>query len=195
MPCIDNENVDVIHQQDEEVQKNSKNEYPSAKLLVEACFQDYMRLQENYNKLYDKLNVALAFSGVVLTLVLGTFDFKPLLVDVSGRQVWEVLLVILHALCIIGSGILLFYGTLRFLLLLTGRQLTVFKSEDIRNDKIYNEKEENAAMWLIDKYTICNNGIRPIIAQKQNAFEQALKAEIIGLILYTAALALGKVGF
>ena len=50
-------------------------------------------------------------------------------------------------------------------------------------------------MWLIDKYTICNNGIRPIIAQKQNAFEQALKAEIIGLILYTAALALGKVGF
>ena len=54
--------------------------------------------------------------------------------------------------------------------------------KDIRNDKIYNEKEEYAAMWLIDKYTICNNGIRPIIAQKQNAFEQALKAEIIGLI-------------
>lgn len=176
-------------------EQGSTKEYPSAQFLVDSCFQDYMRLQENYNKLYEKLNIALAFAGVVLTLVLGTFDFKPVLVDVMGLQVWEIILLIVHALCAIGSLILLFYGTIRFLILLKGKSIPVFKSEDIRNDEIYREEEQNAAMWLIDKYTICVNELRPIIADKQKVFEKALKTVIVGLILYTVALALGKVGF
>ena len=52
-------------------------DYPSACFLLDSCVQDYQRLQENYNRIYDKINVALAFAGVILTIMLGTFDFTP----------------------------------------------------------------------------------------------------------------------
>ena len=186
------ENTDQSSQQNEGQQNNN---YPSAQYLVDACFQDYMRLHDTYNKLYEKLNVALAFSGVVLTIVLGTLDFTPALMKVDGLQIWEILLKIVHALCAIGSPILLLYGTICLLVLLKGKKLTVFKSEDIRNDEVYREEEQNAAMWLIDKYTICINEIRPIISEKQKKFEQALRVTVIGLILYAVVLVFGKVGF
>lgn len=176
-------------------QKQSDHSYPSAKFLVDACYQDYMRLQENYNKLYDKLNIALAFSGVVLTLVIGTFELNSSRVSISGLKIWEIILLIIHTLSGIGSVILWLYGTICFLFLMKGKQLPVFKSEDVRNSEVYREKEQDAALWLIDKYTICTNELRLIIADKQEKFEKALNAVTIGLILYSVALVLRKVGF
>lgn len=189
-----NDTSSVAEGENYETQENTEV-YPSAKFLVDACFQDYLRLQENYNKLYEKLNVALAFAGVVLTLVLGTFDFEPAIIGIEELQIWEIILLIVHTLCIVSSAGLLFYGTIRFLTLLTGRRLPVFKSEDVRNNNIYKEEEQYAALWLIDKYTICTNELRPIVAEKQKVFERALKAIIIGLIMYTVALVLGKAGY
>ena len=41
-------------------------DYPSACFLLDSCFQDYQRIQDNYNKIYEKINIAPAFSGVIL---------------------------------------------------------------------------------------------------------------------------------
>lgn len=29
-------------------------DYPSACFLLDSCFQDYQRIQDNYNKIYEK---------------------------------------------------------------------------------------------------------------------------------------------
>ena len=65
-----------------------------------------------------------------------------------------------------------------------------FKSEDIRNDEIYREKEEFAAVWLIDKYTIITNSMRPIVQRKQRSFDTDLTLIIIGIIMYAISVIL-----
>ena len=64
-------------------------DYPSACFLLDSCFQDYQRIQDNYNKIYEKINIALAFSGVILTIMLGAFDFSPAKFNVSNMKIWE----------------------------------------------------------------------------------------------------------
>lgn len=169
--------------------------YPSATILADACFQDYIRLNDDYNKVYDKLNVALAFSGIILTVIFETLDLDFLFTKWNNQEIWKCVLIGFHTICLCISITCMFVGILILLLLLKGRNIPMFKSEDVRNDEIYRTKEEDAALWLIDKYTICTNSIRPILAEKQAKFEQGLSAMTIGLVLYTLSVLLGKVGF
>lgn len=183
--------------QTEEIEENrskKQNIYPSAVLLVEACYQDYQRIQDNYNKLYEKINVALAFAGVILTIVLGTLDFSHAAVKISGQPLWKIVLMILELLCTVGSVLLIMVSVLWLLMLLKGRMVKIFKSEDIRNNKIYKEEEENAAVWLIDKYTQVTFAMRTIVKKKQKSFDQALQIIIIGIIMYAVSIVLQKGG-
>lgn len=65
---------------------DSGSQYPSAQFLVDACFNDYQRLQDNYSKVYEKTNIALAFVGVVLTIMLTTLDFSSLSKDYGKHE-------------------------------------------------------------------------------------------------------------
>ena len=85
-------------------------------------------------------------------------------------------------------------SVLWLLMLLKGRMVKVFKSEDIRNNKIYKEEEENAAVWLIDKYTQVTFAMRTIVKKKQKSFDQALQIIIIGIIMYAVSIVLQKGG-
>ena len=38
-------------------------------LLLELCKDDYFRLIGFYKKIYDKINISLVFSGVLLTII------------------------------------------------------------------------------------------------------------------------------
>ena len=79
--------------------------------------------------------------------------------------------------------------------LLRGRKIAVFKSEDIRNENIYRDKESQAALWLIDKYTRIVNEVRPIVQKKQKAVDNAMVAIIVGIMMYVVAVLLRKGGF
>ena len=168
--------------------------YPAAPILADACFQDYLRLQENYNRLYEKVNIALAFAGVALTLVVSTLDFTHLFSEIAGYRLWMLILRIVYTICEVACVASLFYATVRLLLLLRSKALPVFKSEDVRDKEVNEATEDEAAMWLIDKYTICTHGMRPIVAKKQLVFENALTAIIIGLILFAIVVGIGKAG-
>lgn len=81
------------------------------------------RIQDNYNKIYEKINIALAFSGVILTIII-------------------------ELTCLGGSLIVIVGATIYLLLLLRGRKIAVFKSEDFRNEERYRNKESHAALLL-----------------------------------------------
>ena len=175
--------------------QNECEDYPSASFLLDRCFQDYQRIQDNYNKIYEKINIALAFSGVILTIILGTFDFSPAKFNVNNMKIWEVILTSIELICLGGSLIVIVGATIYLLLLLRGRKIAVFKSEDIRKEEIYRNKESHAALWLIDKYTRIVNEVRPIVQKKQKAFDNAMFAIIVGIMMYVAAVLLRKGGF
>lgn len=170
-------------------------EYPSACFLLDSCVQDYQRLQDNYNKIYEKINIALAFSGVILTIMLGTFDFSPAKFHVSNMKIWEVILTSIEVICLGGSLMVTIGAIIYLLFLLRGRRIAVFKSEDIRNEEIYRNKKSHAALWLIDKYTRIVNEVRPIVQKKQKAFDNAMVAIIVGIIMHVVAVLLRKGGF
>ncbi|MDU4008887.1 hypothetical protein [Veillonella sp.] len=177
-----------------EVETESSN-YPSACFLLDSCVQDYQRLQENYNRIYDKINVALAFTGVVLTIMLGSFDFAPAKLCVKDVTVASLIIIVVELICLVGGMGLTLISIVYLLTLLRGRKIAVFKSEDIRNEEIYREKESHAAMWLIDKYTRIVNEVRPVVQKKQEAFDKALVGIIVGIIVYVIAIILRKGGF
>lgn len=170
-------------------------EYPSACLLLDSCIQDYQRLQENYNRIYEKTNVALAFAGVVLTIMLGSLDFSPAKLNIKDMTVLDVIMTSIELICLVGSMIMIIVSTVYLLTLLRGRSIAVFKSEDIRNDEIYRNNESHAAVWLIDKYTRIVNEVRPVVQKKQASFDRALITIIIGIILYAVAAILRIGGF
>ena len=56
--------------------KKEKEIYPSAKILLEASYQDYIRLLDSYDKIKDKVNIILAFIGIILGFFLNYIDLK-----------------------------------------------------------------------------------------------------------------------
>lgn len=178
---------------DEKITESS--DYPSACFLLDSCIQDYQRLQENYNRIYDKVNVALAFAGVVLTIMLGSFDFTQAKLLVNDMTVASLIMTSVELICLIGGMGLTLFSIVYLLTLLGGRKIAVFKSEDIRNEEIYREKESHAAMWLIDKYTQIVNEVRPVVQKKQASFDKALIIIIVGIIMYTISVILREGGF
>ncbi len=175
--------------------QNPSEIYPSAAFVLTYCLQDYERIQERYDKIYEKISIALALTGVILTIMLGELDFSSAERSVSTLKVNKLVLIIGRLVFLIGSLLIMIGATIYLLMLLRGRSLMVFKSEDIRNEEIYREKEEFAAVWLIDKYTQIVNNMRPIVQKKQRDFDITLRWIIVGIILYAIAIILGKAGY
>lgn len=169
-------------------------DYPSACFLLDSCIQDYQRLQKIYNRIYDRINMALAFAGVVLTIMFDSFDVSIAKLYVKDMTVASLIMTSVDLICYIGGMGLILAAIIYLLILMRGRELAVFKSEDIRNEEIYNLKESHAAMWLIDKYTKIVCQVRPVVQKKQKSFDNALVVIILGIIMYAIAIILRKGG-
>ena len=60
-------------------------QYPSAEFVQQACFEDYHRLIDTYDKIYEKVNVTLAFCGIILLVILGSVNYTYV-ADISRTQ-------------------------------------------------------------------------------------------------------------
>lgn len=174
--------------------QEKKNDYPSAELLLGPCMEDYQRIQDNYNKIYEKINIALAFSGIILTIMLGNINLEKASILTQNMRVGELILIIVELGCTVGSVGLVLLATIKMLILLLGRIVSVFKSEDLRNNEIYREENQYSALWMIDKYTTIVSEMRPIVQRKQKKYDRAIVIMIIGVVLYAVSIILQKGG-
>ena len=188
---INTENTEI----DNSLSETYEPEYPSAELFVEACYQDYHRLQENYNKLYDKVYYALCLIGVVLTVITSTLDFATLNLPLKEMTIGKVICTEIAILSMFSGFFLIGLSTILLLILLRGKKVTVFDSLKIRSGELYLEKKDFASVWLIGAYTDAVNEIKPVIEMKQKKYNRALTILIIGIILYVIAMLLHKGGF
>ena len=127
--------------------------------------------------------------------MLGTLNFSSLSKIAGNLNVGQLLLTLIEAgCCICGVGLLLI-SAIKFLYLLKGKDIPVFNSVDVRDDELYREDNEAAAVWLIGKYTFVVFKLRPIVEKKQKAFDSTLTMTIVGIILYAISVILQKGGF
>lgn len=188
MSILVNDNVE------DSLEENREVTYPSAKIILDATYQDYIRLLNSYDKIYDKINIMLAFVGVILATFVTVVDFNVFNGTVDKLTRLEGCLILIHFTSIIVFIILFVLCIIKSLKLMMGKSITVFKSEDVRNDNLWNEEEDIVAMWLIDKYTQCTNEIRPIMENNQKQFRKIVIYASMGKILFMIIIFLQKVG-
>lgn len=119
--------------------KNKSEEvlYPSSELLQQSCFEDYKRLLDIYDKIYEKVNIALAFCGALLLVFVQNVDFSILSRLCQSESNSELFVMVLFVLCSFGSAITIIWATIQLLYLMRSKKITVFNSIDIVNEEIY----------------------------------------------------------
>lgn len=169
-----------------------KVQYPAAELIQQACFDDYHRLLDTYDNIYEKVNVSLAFCGIVLLVIIGSVDYTDIAAICRAQSNSELLSLIL---CLLGSGIsaiCIVWAVVQLLQLMRSRTVNAFDSIAARNEEIYRWTPDAAAVWLIDKYTTVINSLRSTIAEKQKIYDSAVTKVIIALLLYSVFLIVEK---
>lgn len=170
-----------------------KKARPSAELVLNFCYEDYKRVIETYDKLYNKTNIALAFTGVFLMVVIGEVDYTVLIKRVfTCMDSLEFFSLLLYCLCSFSSALLIIISAIKLLFLLKSIPITVFDSIALRNENIYNLEKEYAALWTIDKITVATTELKKINDKKNKKLNNTIVLVAISLICYAIATIIKK---
>ena len=169
-----------------------KVKYPSAELLQTACRENYRDLLDRYNKIYDKVSIALGFCGVILLVVLNSFDYRIFIqyIPTTTKQTFSVFV---QMICSSVSCICIMWALIQLLLTIRGMQVKVFDSLPIRDKKIYSKSKSISAVFLIESYSEAIEHLNTVISQKQQRFDSAITKIVIAILAY-ALLVISKGG-
>lgn len=172
--------------------KKENNMYPSAELVRDVCAEDYKRLFDTYDKIYDKVNIALVFCSVVLIAIVPIVDYTVIQRIIDNTSKLELLSLVLFLIFSVVSIVTMVWAIIQLLLIMRGKKLYTVDTVAIRNENLYNETVTDASMWLIDKYTICINELKQTIKQKQKSYDSAIVKIIISIIAFVIASIIAK---
>ncbi len=167
--------------------KKDVPKYPSAEFLYSVSLEDYNRVLSNYDKIYDRINIALALCGVILIVILSNIDITALLKWNSYSDLKKIV-VSIYAICAVGSAVLIIIAVIRFLLLSKSKEILSFDSNSIKTESLYKEKVEDAALWVTLQYIRVINDIRNKTKEKQKVFDTATIQIIISLLAYVISM-------
>lgn len=171
--------------------KENTTFYPSAELLVQHCFEDYKNELESYNRIYEKVNIALAFCGVVLLVFFEQIDFTQIIKVTETDSFLLASSILAHFLSSIGCVIAIACATNNLLNLMAGRDILHFTSVDFRNEGTYYRPPDQAALSLIDAYTRVTLELRSVVSDKQSDFNAVL-FQIAGSLVYYVIAVISK---
>ncbi len=167
--------------------------YPSAEFLYSVSLEDYNRMLSNYEKIYDRINIALAICGVILIVILENVDMKAISKWMEFSNL-ERVAVVLYYMLAIGSATLIVIAVIRFLLLSRSKEILSFDSNSIKEESLYEEKTEDAALWITLQYIRVINDIRNEIRAKNKAFNTSTILIVIALLAYVSSMIVNKGG-
>ena len=147
--------------------RKTKIDYPSSILLQPACYEDFKLEIDIYMKSYEKVNIAFGFCGIILIPILRCLDFSFF----HSSATWLI----------------------QLLLLLRSQYVYVFDSTAIRNENIYRLREDQAALWLIGKYTDTISHLHNLIQDTNTRLNSAIVKITIALILHAISLIIMEV--
>ena len=166
--------------------------YPSAKMLQATCYEDYRRVIDTYDKIYEKTNIALGISGIILLAIISNCDYTIVIRIANTKNNLELFSLLVFIICSFASAVLIIWTVIQLMMLMRSRSITVFDSVSIRDVELYREKEENAAVWIIDKYTQAINELRPIIIKKQKILDSSITKIVVALLCYAVSIIIKK---
>lgn len=172
--------------------KSKKQKYPSAKLVKDTCSDDYKRLLDTYDKIYEKVNIALVLCGVLMTVVVPTFDYTVFIKLMNTNNALEIFSLITYLSVSFCSVLCMVWAVVQLLILMRSKQIITVDTIAMRDDKIYDDEPEEANLWLIDKFTKVIQNLKQVIQDKQQRYNSAIIKIIISVITYAVAVAILK---
>lgn len=144
------------------------------------------------DKMYDRINIAMSFAGVVLLVILQNFDWKIFLElkNQGGQGNWFPVLV--QALFSFISVVGIIWAEVELLLLIRGQGIGIVDSVEIWNQKLYKELPENAAVWLMAKYAKAVSQAGTINERMQKKFNRAISKIVVSFLLYAILVVFGN---
>ncbi len=158
--------------------------YPSAEILKEACLQEYQNEREKYNKLYDKVNIALAFCGLIFFEFVRLLDFTALLSNNNPITNLRIVILILYCILILITLGLFLWALFDLLNLAKGKRMALFDCLACRDEKKYRAPVDNVALWLVEKYTSVIAENKRITEDKQKKYNSALTKVILSIVFF-----------
>lgn len=165
------------------VKENNKQKYPSAEFLYSVSLEDYNRVLSNYDKIYDRINIALPVCSAVLIVFLTGIDIKSIFNWINYTSL-EKVAIALYTLFAIGSAVLMTISVINLLVLSRSKELMSFDSNSIASESLYEEQIEDASLWVTLQYIRIINNIRGKIEKKQKSFNNTITLMIISILAY-----------
>ena len=174
------------------IKVKKKIKYPAAEIVQSACLEDYKRCLDVYDKIYNKINIALAFCGVILLVILSSFDYTVIykIIDVPSKM--ELFSLLIYIVCSVTSTVCIIWAVIKLLLMMRSQKVSVFDSVACRNDEIYNYEPDEASLWLVDKYTIAIQDLKEINDRKNKAFNTVIVKIVIAILAYSLVIVINK---
>ena len=166
---------------------NIKKQYPSAQITYSASLEEYNQLLSNYDKIYDRINIALVLCGTFLMVFSTSLDFD-IISNWTSYSIYQRVLSIINGTMLITSAVLVAISIVKFLKLTRGVALTTFDSNYIKYERLYEEKNENTTLWITLQYLRGINDLREQITKKQKSYNRAIVLIIIAVIIYVVSL-------
>ena len=165
-------------------QRKKENKYPSAEFLYSAALEDYNRTLSNYDRIYDRINIALTVCSAVLIIFLSNTNVKCIF-NWFNYTCLEKFLVVMYVSSTMASAVLMIISVIKFLLLSRSKEILCFDSNSIKTEELYEEKVEDSALWITLQYIKVINDIRTKTKEKQNKFNTAVILMIISILCYS----------
>lgn len=175
------------------IPSSNGEKYPSAQFLYSVSLEDYNRILSNYDKIYDRVNIALAFCGIILIVILNNIDISVLYEWCSYTNIEKTAVALYFALAI-GSAVLIIIAVIKLLLLSRSKTLFAFDSNSIKQEELYSEKVEDSALWVTLQYIRVINELRKIIGEKQKSLNASTVLVVIALVAYVVSMLIYKGG-
>ena len=176
----------VINTQNHTPQKEltPKPMYPSAELLYNVCYDEYRHSLDSFDKVYEKINIALAFSGVILLVIMSSFDFTAVFQIKLHTPMIETILLWGIFIFSLASVILIVWAVVQLLMLMRSRTLTVLDSVSLCNDRWYYKTVETTLMWMIYVCAQTTSKVREQTKKKQRSFDNSVLKIVIALLCF-----------
>lgn len=167
--------------------KNTKKKYPSAEFLYSVALEDYKCVLSNYDRIYDRINIALTLCGVILVFFISNFDVS-VLYKLDTLSCIHKICTIIYLLFSGTSVVLITISVIKLLLISRSDKLRVFDSNSIKDESLYSEKTEDSSLWVTLQYIRCVNDIREKTQKKQQKFTISIILLIISIVSYVVSI-------
>ena len=170
---------------DESKTENQVKEYPAAELIANTCKEEYMRLINTYDNIYNKVNILLVVCMAIFIAQAESFNGNALVKSIMSANTEIKVICLIMQLCFSAIALLLILGaTVLLCLLLKSQKMPVLNCLDIRNQNVNEYKLENEANTLLVLYTNVIAEMNPIIEKKQKRYDLSVILVATSVVLF-----------